>query len=116
MLSSQLQDKTSKIIVEHYYCNVCRNFRLFVGLLTLDTTASENHTITLQIQAEAQSRKKFEAFLEAAPQFVFQLSIILRTGDYGEFLQRELDWRSLWFGNKNKLVQKDANQELSTKC
>ena len=52
----------------------------------MDTRASENQRIVLSIEEEAQSNKMFEAFLEAAPQFILQLSILLQTGDYGNLL------------------------------
>ena len=63
-----------------------RNFCLSFGLLTMDTRASENRKVVLSIEEEAQSTKMFEAFLEAAPQFILQLSILLQTGDYGNLL------------------------------
>ena len=54
----------------------------------MDTRASENRKIILASEEQAQSTRMFEAFLEAAPQFILQLTIILQTGDYGNFLQK----------------------------
>ena len=52
----------------------------------MDTRASENRRIVLSIREEAQTNKLFEALLEAAPQFILQLSILLQTGHIGNFL------------------------------
>ena len=51
----------------------------------MDTRASENRKIILASEEQAQSTRMFEAFLEAAPQYILQLTILLQTGDYGNF-------------------------------
>ena len=72
-----------------------RNFRLFFGLLTLDTTSTENKEFVLTSKEEAQSHKNFDAFLEAVPQSILQLSIIFQTGTIGEFLPQRVELDSL---------------------
>ncbi len=57
-----------------------RNFHLFLKLVALDTDASENHKLVEEIQVLASGLGFFEAFLEAGPQFILQLSIVLRLG------------------------------------
>ncbi len=57
-----------------------RNFRLFLELLSLDFSASENHKRIEEIQAKSSSIGFYEAFLEAGPQFMLQLSIVIRLG------------------------------------
>ena len=66
------------------------NLRFSFRLLTLDTQASENQRIIFQIKEEAQYNKMFEAFAEAAPQFILQISILLQTGVQGK-LENDLE-------------------------
>jgi hypothetical protein len=46
----------------------------------MDTQLSINNDLVSRIEFEALSLGLYEAFLEAAPQFIFQLSIVLRVG------------------------------------
>jgi hypothetical protein len=61
-------------------CNNCRNLQLFSSLVCMDTQLSINHDLVSSIKTEALSLGLYEAFLEAAPQFIFQLSTVLRMG------------------------------------
>ena len=46
----------------------------------MDTQLSVNNDLVSKIKREALSLGIFEAYLEAAPQLIFQLSLVLRTG------------------------------------
>ena len=63
-----------------WYLQLCRNLRLFISLLCMDTQLSINNSLVSKIKSEALPFGLFEAFLEAAPQLIFQLSLVLRTG------------------------------------
>lgn len=43
-----------------------------------------NHAILMKFEQEASKTAYLEAFLESAPQFILQCSIVLRTGKYGK--------------------------------
>jgi len=63
-----------------YFLNSSRMFQITLTLLTMDTQVPMNFSIITQLKGEAVRLGLYEAFLEAAPQFILQLSIILRTG------------------------------------
>jgi hypothetical protein len=46
----------------------------------MDTQLSVNNDLVSSIEFEALSLGLYEAFLEAAPQFIFQMSVVLRVG------------------------------------
>jgi hypothetical protein len=46
----------------------------------MDTQVDKNYILIITIKGEGVSLGLYEAFLEAAPQFILQASIILRTG------------------------------------
>jgi hypothetical protein len=58
-----------------------RNLRYIFGLYFLDTSLLSNENIIASIQKEIFHSKTLEAFLESAPQFILQSSIIWRTGN-----------------------------------
>jgi len=46
----------------------------------MESQHSINSSLVSKIKSEALPSSLFEAFLEAAPQLIFQLSLVLRTG------------------------------------
>ena len=46
----------------------------------MDTQHSINSSLVARIKSETLPSGLYEAFLEAAPQLIFQLSLVLRTG------------------------------------
>jgi hypothetical protein len=52
--------------------------------MLMDTQVPENYLLIVKIKGEAVDLGLYEAFLEAAPQFILQASIILRTGNFGK--------------------------------
>jgi hypothetical protein len=50
----------------------------------MDTSLAQNSSLIDIIQKEALGMGILEAFLESAPQFILQCSIILRTGNIGK--------------------------------
>jgi hypothetical protein len=52
--------------------------------MTMDTQVAKNYILNVTIKGEAVNFGLYEAFLEAAPQFILQASIILRTGNISE--------------------------------
>ena len=62
-----------------------RNLRLFLSLLFMETQLPDNFTIVSKIKGQALQLGIFEAFLEAGPQAILQMSIILRTGTYSKY-------------------------------
>jgi hypothetical protein len=52
----------------------------------LDTSLPANEKTIARLQKEIFGSSTLEAFLESAPQFILQCSIIWRTGILGEFL------------------------------
>ena len=67
-----------------------RKLRQFFQLMLMDTQLPVNHDLVASIKEEALFDGLFEGFLEAVPQFIFQLSIILRTGVISKFLLNSL--------------------------
>jgi hypothetical protein len=47
----------------------------------MDTQAQSNYDLVNSIKKTATSAGLYEAFLEAAPQFILQMTLILRTGN-----------------------------------
>ena len=65
---------------------IFRNLRSAVALLLIDTSLEKNSSLILRVKQEALGAATFEAFLEAAPQLILQLSIVLRTGNISKCL------------------------------
>lgn len=59
--------------------------RYFIGLALMDTSLPDNAHLITAIKRDAIRARILDAFLTSAPQFILQLTIILRTGKYGEF-------------------------------
>jgi hypothetical protein len=57
--------------------NNFRNLRSTFALLLIDTSLEKNTSLILRVKQEALGTATFEAFLEAAPQLILQLSIVL---------------------------------------
>ncbi len=57
-----------------------RHLRAFFALFMLDTSLASNYGTIQIIQRDVSSSNMMEAFLESAPQFILQCSIIVRTG------------------------------------
>lgn len=55
--------------------------RFLLALFVMDTQAPENATKIELMLKEVTGSKILEAYLESAPQFILQCSIILRTGN-----------------------------------
>ena len=53
--------------------------------MLMDTQLLVNRDLVASIKEEALFDGFFEGFLESVPQFIFQLSIILRTGVISKF-------------------------------
>jgi hypothetical protein len=64
--------------------SIFRVLRVLFALVTMDTQLPENFPLVAKIKGEAVTLGLYEAFLEAAPQFILQLSIVLRTGFISE--------------------------------
>ena len=58
-----------------------RKVRMLVGLALMDTSLPQNAILKERIKREAQEFGLFETYLESAPQFILQCSIILITGN-----------------------------------
>ena len=58
--------------------------RLLFALFVMDTQAAENVEKISLILKEVSGSKILEAYLESAPQFILQCSIILWTGNMSE--------------------------------
>jgi hypothetical protein len=52
----------------------------------MDTSLPANSALIFKIKKEASESGVFEAFLESAPQFILQSSIVLRTGNICKIL------------------------------
>jgi len=58
-----------------------RYLRLSIGLALMDTSLPNNKDVIMKMKAESVESRILEAFLESAPQFILQWSIIFRTGN-----------------------------------
>ena len=58
-----------------------RNIRLCISLGLMDTSLEQNTSLILKMKSEVLNSGLLEAYLESAPQFILQCSIILRTGN-----------------------------------
>ncbi len=63
-----------------------RYLRLTIGLALMDTSLPRNHPEIKKMRDESAKSTILEAFLESAPQFILQWSIILRTGNIGNLI------------------------------
>jgi hypothetical protein len=61
-------------------CFSNRKLRQFFGLGCIEAQLPENHTLVSAMVREITTDGFFEAFLESAPQLIFQLTIIVRSG------------------------------------
>ncbi len=61
-----------------------RNCYYFLKLLAMDTDKASNNKLKEEVKANAAGLSFYEAFLEAGPQFILQLSIIIRVGYYSK--------------------------------
>jgi hypothetical protein len=57
-----------------------RNFRVLFALAVMDPRLSSNAALAFSLKQTTLRSGLIEAFLESAPQFILQCSIILRTG------------------------------------
>ena len=71
--------KKALIVTKTINCRF-RNLQSCVAILLLEPNLIENQKIILTIQTKILHSSLFEAFLESAPQLIWQISIILRTG------------------------------------
>jgi len=62
-----------------------RNLRLFFGLMLSNTSLTSKSKKMFLIKKEALDSAVLDAFLESAPQFVLQSSIVLWTGNICEY-------------------------------
>ncbi len=53
----------------------------------MDTSLKRNIDLIKKMKEEAVTSKILEAFLESAPQFILQWSIVFRTGNISELVQ-----------------------------
>ena len=58
--------------------------------MLMDTQLLVNRDLVASIKEEALFDGFFEGFLESVPQFIFQLSIILRTGVISKFFKDQI--------------------------
>jgi hypothetical protein len=63
-----------------------RNLRFSFGLLFLETTTEGDQKIVTFIKKTVFNSNIYEAFLESAPQFILQCSIVLRTGNISKLV------------------------------
>ena len=57
------------------------NVRSLIGMALIDTSLPQNAGLIEKIRRKALDSGLFEAYLESAPQFILQCSIILITGN-----------------------------------
>ena len=73
------KEKKALIVTKAINCSF-RNLQSCVAILLLEPNLIENQKIILTIQTKILHSSLFEAFLESAPQLIWQISIILRIG------------------------------------
>ena len=67
------------------YLKFSRNLKLLVTLFLMDTSLPQNALLIETIKSEVVNAGLLVAFLESAPQFILQCSIVLSTGIISKF-------------------------------
>ena len=80
VLSQNIMFKLTFLKQIFFSDSIFRNVRHFIALYLMDTSLPENAVLISKIMRRTVDANLYEAFLESAPQFILQSSIILRNG------------------------------------